>query len=167
MRFSIVFRGSCFSVLFALLPSLASAQSYPAPREGDWIAPSFTFHTGDTLNAVRLHYLTIGDPANPAVLLLHGTNQPAASMLTPNFAGKLFGRGQPLDATKYFIILPEGIGIGESAKPSDGLHARFPQYDYDDIAWSRKDSAFIIFASSSATPWEECRPGFGAKSIPT
>jgi homoserine O-acetyltransferase/O-succinyltransferase len=133
MRFSIVFRGSCFSVLFALLPSLASAQSYPAPREGDWIAPSFTFHTGDTLNAVRLHYLTIGDPANPAVLLLHGTNQPAASMLTPNFAGKLFGRGQPLDATKYFIILPEGIGIGESAKPSDGLHARFPQYDYDDM----------------------------------
>jgi homoserine O-acetyltransferase len=133
MRFFTVVRSTCFSVLFALLPSLASAQSYPAPREGDWIAPSFTFHTGDTLNAVRLHYLTIGDPANPAVLVLHGTNQPAASMLTANFAGKLFGRGQPLDATKYFIILPEGIGIGKSAKPSDGLHAHFPQYDYDDM----------------------------------
>jgi homoserine O-acetyltransferase/O-succinyltransferase len=133
MKFLTVFRGICLSFLFALLPSLASAQSYPAPREGDWIAPSFTFHTGETLKSLRLHYVTIGDPAKPAVLVLHGTNQPAASMLTPRFAGKLFGPGQPLDATKYFIILPEGIGIGKSTKPSDGLRASFPQYDYDDM----------------------------------
>jgi homoserine O-acetyltransferase/O-succinyltransferase len=133
MKFATALRSACFSALVALLPSLASAQDYPTPREGDWIAPSFTFHTGETLNNVRLHYVTIGDPTKPAVLVLHGTNEPAAGMLTPHFAGKLFGPGQPLDATKYFIILPEGIGIGKSTKPSDGLRARFPQYDYNDM----------------------------------
>jgi homoserine O-acetyltransferase len=133
MKFSTALRSACFSVLVALLPSLASAQDYSAPREGDWIAPSFTFHTGETLNNVRLHYVTIGDPTKPAVLVLHGTNQTVAGMLTPHFAGKLFGPGQPLDATKYFIILPEGLGLGKSAKPSDGLRASFPQYDYGDM----------------------------------
>ncbi len=133
MKFATALRSACFSALVALLPSLASAQDYPAPREGDWIAPSFTFHTDETLNNVRLHYVTVGDPTKPAVLVLHGTNEPAPGMLTPHFAGKLFGPGQPLDATKYFIILPEGIGIGKSTKPSDGLRARFPQYDYNDM----------------------------------
>ncbi|MEA3142609.1 MAG: homoserine O-acetyltransferase/O-succinyltransferase [Gammaproteobacteria bacterium] len=133
MKFATALRSACFSALVALLPSLASAQDYPTPREGDWIAPSFTFHTGETLNNVRLHYVTVGDPTKPAILVLHGTNEPAAGMLTPHFAGKLFGPGQPLDATKYFIILPEGIGIGKSTKPSDGLRARFPQYDYNDM----------------------------------
>jgi homoserine O-acetyltransferase len=133
MNFSTVLRSACFSALVALLPSLASAQNYPAPREGDWIAPSFTFHTGETLKDVRLHYVTIGDRTKPAILVLHGTNEPAAKMLTPQFAGNLFGPGQPLDATKYFIILPEGIGLGKSTKPSDGLRARFPQYDYNDM----------------------------------
>ena len=133
MKVSTALRSACFSVLVALLPSMASAKDYPAPREGDWIAPSFTFHTGETLNNVRLHYVTVGDPTKPAILVLHGTNEPAAGMLTPRFAGKLFGPGQPLDATKYFIILPEGIGLGKSTKPSDGLRARFPQYDYNDM----------------------------------
>jgi homoserine O-acetyltransferase len=133
MTFSTALRGACLAVLVAILPSLASAQDYPAPHEGDWIAPSFTFHTGETLNHVRLHYVSLGDPANPAVLVLHGTNQPAAGMLTAHFAGELFGPGQPLDATKYFIILPEGIGLGKSTKPSDGLRASFPQYDYNDM----------------------------------
>jgi homoserine O-acetyltransferase len=126
-------RSACFSVLVALLPSLASAQNYPTPREGDWIAPSFTFHTGETLNNFRLHYVTVGDPTKPAILVLHGTNGTAAEMLKPGFAGKLFGPGQPLDATKYFIILPDGIGLGKSTKPSDGLRANFPQYDYNDL----------------------------------
>lgn len=133
MRFSTVLRRACFSFLVVLLPSLASAQDYPTPREGDWIAPSFTFHTGETLNNVRLHYVTVGDPTKPAILVLHGTNQTGASMLTPHFAGKLFGPGQPLDATKHFIILPDGLGIGKSTKPSDVLRASFPQYDYDDM----------------------------------
>jgi homoserine O-acetyltransferase len=133
MRLSTVLRSACLSGLVALLPSLASAQNYSTPREGDWIAPSFTFHTGETLKNVRLHYVTIGDPTKPAILVLHGTNEPAVKMLTPHFVGKLFGPGQPLDATKYFIILPEGIGLGKSTKPSDGLRASFPQYDYTDM----------------------------------
>jgi homoserine O-acetyltransferase len=137
MKISIALRSACLSALFALLPALASAQDYPTPHEGDWIAPSFTFHTGETLKNVRLHYVTIGDPTKPAVLILHGTNSTGASMLTPRFAGKLFGPGQPLDATKYFIILPDGIGIGQSAKPSDGLRAHFPQYDYNDLVLSQ------------------------------
>jgi homoserine O-acetyltransferase len=131
--FSKILRSACFFVLVALLPSLAVAQDYPAPREGDWTAPGFTFHTGETLNNVRLHYVTVGDPTKPAILVLHGTTQTGAGMLTPRFAGKLFGPGQPLDATRYFIILPDGLGIGKSTKPSDGLRASFPQYDYDDL----------------------------------
>jgi homoserine O-acetyltransferase len=124
---------ACLTVFLAVFPLLAKAEDYPAPREGDWIAPSFTFHTGQTLAKVRLHYLTIGDSKNPAVLVLHGTFQVAASMLTPRFAGKLFGPGQPLDATKYFIVLPDGLGVGKSTKPSDGLRANFPEYDYADM----------------------------------
>ena len=135
MKVSTALRRACCSVLVALLPfpSFASAQDYPTPHEGDWTAPSFTFHTGETLNNLRLHYLTIGDPTKPAILVLHGTNGTAAGLLTPSFAGKLFGPGQALDATKYFIILPDGIGLGKSTKPSDGLRARFPQYDYNDM----------------------------------
>lgn len=126
-------RRACVPLLAALLPTLVAAQGFPTPHEGDWIAPSFTFHTGETLHNLRLHYVTLGDPSKPAILVLHGTNQPAAVMLTPNFAGKLFGPGQPLDATKYFIVLPESIGLGKSTKPSDGLRASFPQYDYNDL----------------------------------
>jgi homoserine O-acetyltransferase/O-succinyltransferase len=82
---------------------------------------------------VRLHYTTVGDPKNPAVLMLHGSAQSGGAMLNPGFAGELFGAGQPLDATKYFIILPDGFGHGKSTKPSDGLKARFPKYDYADM----------------------------------
>lgn len=121
-------------LIFLAAPLTSSAaENYPAPREADWIAPSFTFHSGETLAEVRLHYVTIGDPKNPAVLVLHGTGQVATGMLTPSFAGKLFGPGQALDAAKYFIILPDGLGVGKSAKPSDGLRARFPEYDYADM----------------------------------
>lgn len=111
----------------------ASAAEYPAPREADWVAPDFHFHTGETLPALRLHYLTIGNPAGEPVVILHGTAGSGASMLTPEFAGELFGRGQPLDAARYFIILPDSLGAGKSAKPSDGLRAKFPDYDYDDM----------------------------------
>ncbi|MFC0399134.1 alpha/beta fold hydrolase [Paraburkholderia rhizosphaerae] len=137
MNIFAAFRNTSIYILFSLLPAFCFAQDYPAPHEGDWTAPSFTFHTGETLNNLRLHYVTIGDPTKPAVLILHGTNSTGASMLTPRFAGKLFGPGQPLDATKYFIVLPDGIGIGKSAKPSDGLRARFPQYDYNDLVLSQ------------------------------
>ncbi|WP_429488879.1 alpha/beta fold hydrolase [Paraburkholderia sp. RAU6.4a] len=106
---------------------------YPAPKEGDWIARDFRFHTGEVMPEVRLHYRTIGDPSGEPVLVLHGTTGTGASMLTPAFAGELFGPGQPLDANNYFIVLPDGIGAGGSSRPSDGLRTRFPAYNYDDM----------------------------------
>ncbi|WP_250507999.1 alpha/beta fold hydrolase [Caballeronia sp. GAFFF3] len=109
------------------------AADYPAPQEGDWIARDFRFHTGEVLTQVRIHYRTIGNSSGEPVLVLHGTTGTGASMLTPDFAGELFGPGQPLDATKYFIILPDALGAGGSSKPSDGLRTRFPAYNYDDM----------------------------------
>jgi homoserine O-acetyltransferase len=113
--------------------STAFATDYPAPKQGEWIAHDFKFHTGDVMPALKLHYTTIGEPAGEPVLVLHGTGGSAAAMLTPAFAGELFGDGQPLDASKYFIILPDVIGHGKSSKPSDGLKTKFPQYDYADM----------------------------------
>jgi homoserine O-acetyltransferase len=109
------------------------AAEYPAPKEADWVARDFRFHTGEVMPELRLHYVTIGDPSGEPVLVLHGTAGSSAGMLTPNFAGELFGPGQPLDAAKYFIILPDAIGAGKSAKPSDGLRTAFPRYNYDDM----------------------------------
>lgn len=111
----------------------ARAADYPAPKEGVFIAKAFRFHTGEVMPELRLAYKTVGDPAGQPVLILHGTAGSAQSMLNPAFAGELFGEGQPLDAKTYFIILPDAIGAGKSAKPSDGLKAKFPQYNYDDM----------------------------------
>jgi homoserine O-acetyltransferase len=108
------------------------APSYPNQREGTWTAPNFRFHTGQTMD-VRQGYITLGDPANPAVLILHGTYGSARGMLSPAFGGQLFQAGQPLDATRYFIIIPDSIGVANSSKPSDGLRAAFPRYNYDDV----------------------------------
>jgi homoserine O-acetyltransferase/O-succinyltransferase len=119
------------ALLCAALPAMAA--DYPAPKEGDWIARDFKFHTGEQLGQVKLHYVTVGNPTGQPVLILHGTAGSGTGMLTPDFAGELFGPGQPLDAAKYFIILPDSLGAGKSAKPSDGLHAKFPRYDYDDM----------------------------------
>lgn len=111
----------------------AGAADYAAPKEGDWIARDFRFHTGEVMAELRLHYTTVGEPSGEPVLILHGTTGSGAGMLTPAFAGELFGTGQPLDAGKYFIILADGIGAGKSSKPSDGLRAKFPRYNYDDM----------------------------------
>lgn len=116
-----------------LLSNVAIAADYPAPVEHDWVAHDFKFHTGETFADLKLHYTTVGDPKGIPVLVLHGTYGSGDSMLTPGFAGALFGPGQPLDASKYFIILPDAIGTGRSAKPSDGLRAKFPVYDYTDM----------------------------------
>jgi homoserine O-acetyltransferase len=121
------------SAAFALISFAALAADYPAPKQGEWIAKDFKFHTGEVMPELRLHYTTVGDPSGQPVLVLHGTGGSAASMLTPGFAGELFGPGQPLDATKYFIIIPDGIGHGQSSKPSDGMKTAFPKYDYDDM----------------------------------
>jgi homoserine O-acetyltransferase len=121
------------AILACAMTALAHAADYPAPKEGDWIVRDFRFHTGETLPEVRLHYTTVGDPRGEPVIALHGTTGSAASILTPAFAGELFGAGQPLDATKYFIVIPDTIGHGKSSKPSDGLRTKFPHYNYDDM----------------------------------
>ena len=118
--------------LLTAVSTLALAQ--PAPQEGDWVARDFRFNTGETLPEVRIHYRTVGSPKGEPVLVLHGTTGSGLSMLTPGFAGELFGPGQPLDAARYYLILPDAIGHGKSSKPSDGLRTRFPRYNYDDMA---------------------------------
>ena len=117
----------------ALLSFAISAADYPAPREGSWVAKDFRFSTGEVLPEVRLHYRTLGDPKGEPVLVLHGTAGSGASMLTQNFAGQLFGPGQPFDAARYYIIIPDTVGHGKSSKPSDGLRMKFPRYNYDDM----------------------------------
>jgi homoserine O-acetyltransferase len=111
----------------------AVAADYPAPRDGVFTLKDFRFRSGEVLPELRIHYVTVGAPTGIPVLVLHGTTGSAQSMLTPGFAGELFGPGQPLDASRYHIIIPDGIGHGQSSKPSDGLRAKFPRYDYDDM----------------------------------
>jgi homoserine O-acetyltransferase len=123
---------TCAAAL-SLIALSAVAADYPAPKEGDWVARDFRFHTGEVVSELRLHYATVGAPSGQPVLVLHGTGGTGISMLTPTFAGELFGPGQPLDASKYFIILPDAIGTGKSTKPSDGLRTKFPKYNYDDM----------------------------------
>ncbi len=121
------------SAVFAMTSLTAVAADYPAPKQGDWIARDFKFHTGETMPELRLHYTTIGEPSGQPVLVLHGSGGSAANMLTATFAGELFGPGQPLDASKYYIILPDSLGHGKSSKPSDGMKTAFPNYNYEDM----------------------------------
>jgi homoserine O-acetyltransferase len=123
-----------------LAPLILPAAEYPAPTEGDYVLPDFKFTSGETLPELKIHYRTIGTLvkdkdgiATNAVLITHGTTGSGAQFIRPEFAGELFGPGQPLDAAKYFIVLPDGIGHGKSSKPSDGLHAKFPHYGYVDM----------------------------------
>ena len=124
---------AALSAALMLVSVTAMAADYPAPKEGDWVAKDFKFHTGQIMPELKLHYTTVGEPSGQPVLVLHGSGGSAASMLTPSFAGELFGPGQPLDASKYYIIIPDGIGHGKSSKPSDGMKTAFPKYDYDDM----------------------------------
>jgi homoserine O-acetyltransferase len=117
----------------ALLSASAFAADYPAPKQAIWTARDFKFRSGETMAELKLAYTTIGDPKGQPVLVLHGSGGSAGNMLTPSFAGELFGVGQPLDATKYFIILTDSVGHGKSSKPSDGLKTKFPQYNYTDM----------------------------------
>jgi homoserine O-acetyltransferase/O-succinyltransferase len=124
-----------------LLAGISSrAADYPAPIQADFILHDFRFASGEAVPELRIHYRTLG-AAKPdehgvvrnAVLILHGTTGSGGSFIRPEFAGELFGKGQPLDATRYYLIIPDGIGHGGSSKPSDGLHARFPRYGYRDM----------------------------------
>jgi homoserine O-acetyltransferase len=126
--------------LLLSLPTLGQTAKSPGTTEGDYVAKNFKFRSGESLAELRLHYATLGTPVRDvqgrvtnAVLILHGTGGSGHQFLQPIFAGELFGPGQLLDAARYYIILPDGIGHGKSSKPSDGLHAHFPQYDYDDM----------------------------------
>ena len=134
-------RCSLFCLVAILcLGVVPSRAQQPTPEEGDFVVRDFRFKSGETLPELRLHYRTLGKPARDAqdrvtnaVLILHGTGGSGAGFLAPNFAGVLFGPGQLLDTSRYYIILPDNIGSGRSSKPSDGLRMRFPQYDYDDM----------------------------------
>ena len=121
------------SMVVCVLMTCANAQDFPNRKEGVWVAKDFRFHTGEVMPEMKVGYITLGNPANEAVVILHGTTATGAGMLSPAFGGELFGPGQVLDASKYFVILPDGIGTGRSSKPSDGLRAKFPRYNYDDM----------------------------------
>ena len=118
---------------FVLAALPVHGADYPAPQEGSWVARDFRMHTGEVMPQLTLGYRTLGAPTGEPVVVLHGTAGSGASLLTPAFAGELFGAGQPLDAARYYIIIPDTLGHGGSSKPSDGLRTRFPKYDYDDM----------------------------------
>jgi homoserine O-acetyltransferase len=128
------------SFLFAQAQQTDPQHTWPSPHEGDFVVHNFTFKSGETLPDVRIHYATLGKPEKDAngqtknaVLILHGTSGTGKQFLRDIFAGVLFGPGQLLDANRYFIVLPDNIGHGQSSKPSDGMHAHFPQYGYADM----------------------------------
>src|SRR3989344_5650017 len=130
-----------FAPLTLLLASvtLAHAQTTSAV-EGDAILKDFAFATGEKLPELKIHYTTLGTPRRDAsgeianaVMILHGTGGTGKQFFQPQFAGELFGPGQPLDTSKYYVILPDNIGHGGSSKPSDGMRMAFPKYDYDDM----------------------------------
>jgi homoserine O-acetyltransferase/O-succinyltransferase len=165
-------------------PSTPPVASWPT-ADGSVVLPNFRFGTGETLPELRLHYITLGTPhrnsagqTDNAILLLHGTGGNAHSLMNPVFSNVLFGPGQPLDITKYFLILPDDIGHGQSSKPSDGLHARFPAYDYDDMVRSQHmmleqmkvDHLRLILGTSMGCMqtfvWGETYPGFSDALAP-
>jgi homoserine O-acetyltransferase len=168
-------------------PAPAPAQAATAwpTEDGSVVLPEFKFGTGETLPALKLHYITLGKPhrdaaghTDNAVLLLHGTGGNAHSLMNPLFSNVLFGPGAPLDITKYFLILPDDIGHGQSSKPSDGLHAHFPAYDYDDMVRSQRmmldemkvDHLRLILGTSMGCMqtfvWGETYPGFADALAP-
>ena len=160
-RFIVFFSHRSLALSLALLATRALAQApstmaTPGPnapppskyqaaaKDGSYTLKNFVFGTGEKLPELRLHYKTLGTPhrnaageVDNAVLLLHGTGGDSSSLLVPVFTDPLFGPGEPLDINKYFLILPDDIGHGKSSKPSDGLHAKFPHYDYDDMVRSQ------------------------------
>ena len=131
---------SLLGLMLFVLGTPARAEPWPTPSEGEFTLQNFHFESGESLPSLRLHYRILGSPRRDAagvvrngVLILHGTTGSGRQFLTDHFAGVLFASGGLLDASRYFIILPDGIGTGQSSKPSDGLHARFPTYDYHDM----------------------------------
>ena len=145
-----VFRTLCCSIVLLAAFTTAGAQGAGNPwatrgAQGTALLRNFEFKAGGRLDTLKLHYTTLGTPrrggdgtVRNAVLVLHGTGGTGRGFLNPTYAGGLFGPGQPLDSAKYYIVLPDGIGHGESSKPSDGLHARFPKYGYQDMVTAQQ-----------------------------
>jgi homoserine O-acetyltransferase len=131
--------GALVSAALIAIPGATWAAGFPEPKTSEYVIENFTFHTGEVMPEMRVSYTTVGDPSGEPVLMLHGTTGSAKSMLTEGFAGALYGPGQALDATKYFIIIPDAIGTGASTKPSDGLRTAFPEYNYDDMVAAQYD----------------------------
>lgn len=124
----------CAAAALAMaVPTMAPAADYPDPVQHEYVLTDFEFHTGEVMPEMKVAYTTIGEPSGAPVMVLHGTTGSGSGMATGSFADGMFGPGQPLDATKYYIILPDSIGAGASAKPSDGMRASFPRYNYDDM----------------------------------
>jgi homoserine O-acetyltransferase len=130
----------CTVGFFLLLALLTRAADVSPLQPGDYAIRNFRFQSGETLPEVRMHYVTFGTPQRDArgvvrnaVIILHGTTGSSAQFLVTNFADVLFGKGQLLDASRYYIVIPDNLGHGKSTKPSDGLHAKFPKYGYRDM----------------------------------
>jgi len=162
------------------------AAEYPKADEGHYVIKDFRFASGETLPELRVHYHTLGridrdsqGRARNAILITHGTTGSGGQFLRPEFAGELFGKDQPLDASKYFVVLPDGIGHGKSTKPSDGLHAKFPHYGYNDMVAAqyrllteglRVDHARLVMGTSMGGMhtwlWGEQHPDFMDALLP-
>lgn len=174
------------AALLVTTTAYAQGAAYPAPIEGDFIARDFVFTSGERLAEVKIHYRTVGTPRKDAdgvvrngVLILHGTGGTGAGFLGAAYAGRLFGKGQPLDAEKYFIILPDNVGHGQSSKPSDGMRMRFPKYRYTDMVKLQYElvtkglgltNLKLVMGTSMgamhAWNWGYMYPGFAAGLVP-
>jgi homoserine O-acetyltransferase/O-succinyltransferase len=173
-------------IVFLLTAVSAGAVAYPVPTEGDSIIRDFHFRSGETLAEVRMHYRVLGEPQRDAngvvrnaVLVLHGTTGSGAQFIRAEFAGELFGKGQLLDASRYYIVIPDNIGHGQSSKPSDGLHAKFPRYGYLDMIEAqyrllteglKVDHLRLVIGTSMGGMhswlWGEVHPGFADALMP-
>ncbi len=173
-------------MVLLFIARISFAASWPEPVSGDFHIPNFRFASGETLPDLSIHFRTIGTPRRDssgkvrnAVLILHGTSGSGKGFLSPNFAATLFGSGQLLDASRYYLILPDGIGHGESSRPSQGLHARFPRYTYDDMVAAQHalltsglgiDHLRLVLGTSMggmhAWVWAEKYPAFADGLVP-
>jgi homoserine O-acetyltransferase len=174
------------TIIWLAIMNIAMAADFPAPSEGDYTTHDFKFVSGETLPELRIHYRTIGKQEKDAkgktrnaVLIMHGTTGSGAQFVRPEFAGELFGKDQPLDAAKFFIVLPDGIGHGKSSKPTDGLHAKFPRYSYRDMVQAQYqllteglgvDHARLVMGTSMGGMhtwlWGEVHPEFMDALLP-
>ncbi|MDB5365838.1 MAG: metA [Rhodospirillales bacterium] len=181
-------RIAVLALIAALGGANAQAQTPPQPatQEGDLVVHDFRFASGETLPELKIHYTTLGVPKRDsaghvtnAVMMLHGTSGSGRGFLRPQWSDILFGPGQPLDLAQYYVILPDGIGHGKSSKPSDGLHARFPHYNYDDMVEAQRrllvdelkiDHLRLLMGTSMgcmhAFVWGEKHPGFAQALLP-